>query len=73
MLPRHDGKYIIVRTEEYEHSPDIILATLKQARKGILVEPPKPSPSAAYIFFALPASCVTLGIALTGLGAVIFH
>lgn len=73
MLPRHDGKYIIVRTEEYEHSPDIILATLKQARKGILVEPPKSSPSAAYIFFALPASCVTLGIALTGLGAVIFH
>ncbi len=73
ILSRNDGKYIIVRAEEYDHSPDTIFATLKQARKGILVEPPKPSHPAAYILLALPASCVTLGIVLAGLGAVIFH
>lgn len=73
MFPRHDGKHIIVRSEEYDHSPDIILAALKQARKGILVEPPRPLPPSSYIFLALPASCITLGIALAGLGAVIFH
>ncbi len=73
ILPKHDGKYIIVKAEEYDHSPDVIMAALKQARKGILIEPSRPSPPSSYIFLALPASCITLGIALAGLGAVIFH
>lgn len=72
VLPLNDGGRVVILAEEYASRAEDILKTLTQARSGLPFDPPQRSSEALYLFLAIPAACLVLGIVLTGLGAIIF-
>lgn len=71
VLPRLPGGKLVIMAEEYEHRARDILEALKQARGGGLIDPPQRQSQALYLFLAVPASSLTLGIVLAGLGTML--
>ncbi|MBB4619927.1 hypothetical protein [Sphingomonas abaci] len=67
VLPQRSGGKLIIAAEDYAHDPADILTILKQAKVGLVTEPDQKSSNALYVFFAIPASCVTLGVSIVGI------
>lgn len=67
VLPQRSGGKLIIAAEDYAHDPNDILTILKKAKVGLVTETAQKSSSALYVFLAIPASCVTLGISIIGI------
>jgi hypothetical protein len=72
ILPLNDGSRVVIPAEEYACRAEDMLRTLTQARAGLPFDPPQRASEALYLFLAIPAACLVLGIVLMGLGAIIF-
>lgn len=72
ILPLNDGGRVVIPAEEYACRAEDILRTLTQARSGLPFGAPHRSSEAPYMYLAIPAACLVLGMVLTGLGAIVF-
>ncbi|RMB51733.1 hypothetical protein C8J44_2752 [Sphingomonas sp. PP-CE-3A-406] len=73
VLPQRSGGNLVIAAEDYAHEPGDILVILKQAKAGLLIEPAQKPSNAIYVFLAIPASCITLGISIIGLVWITFR
>lgn len=67
VLPQCSGGKLFISAEDYAHQPDDILLVLRHAKAGFVTELPQKPSNALYVFLAIPASCITLGISIIGL------
>lgn len=70
VIPTSSGGMLVILAEEYANRVEDILAALKQAKMGLPIDAPPRSSQALYLYLAIPASTLVLGIVLAGLGAL---
>ena len=70
VVPISGGGRVIILAEEYANGAEDILKALKQAKMGLSIDAPQRSSQALYLYLAIPASTLVLGIFLVGLWAI---
>lgn len=71
VVPVAGGGSVVIAAEEYSSGVHDILGALNQAKAGLPIDVPKRSSQKPYLYVAIPASTLVLGIVLVGLMAIL--
>jgi len=71
VVPVVGGRDLVIAAEEYAIGVHDVLNALIQAQAGLPIDTPARSSRAAYLYIAIPASTLVLGIVVFGLAAIL--
>ncbi|RSV39541.1 hypothetical protein CA234_14930 [Sphingomonas sp. ABOLE] len=71
IVPVAGGSRVVIAAEEYAVGVQDILKALNQTKAGLPIDAPEHSSQAPYLYIAIPASTLVLGIMLVGLTAIL--
>lgn len=73
VVPVVGGRDLVIAAEEYTIEAQALLKTLTQAQAGLPIDTPPRSSQATYLYIAIPASTLVLGIVVFGLAAILIN
>ncbi|MET3712976.1 hypothetical protein ABIC65_003695 [Sphingomonas trueperi] len=71
VVPVAGGSNLVISAEEYTIGANDLVKALSQAKAGLPIDMPARASQAAYLYIAIPASTLVLGIVIFGMTAIL--